>query len=233
MALHYERLILDAVRDGDALVVLAPGLGLPTLLPAVLQPYCDPAHCVVVVGASADETDALITALALAGTTARVPRTVDGDVSAADRYPALPLARPDPDPTTQLHAHVLRTCGAVVEPSLCTVWLTHGPIALLPCLSVSLCLYLAGRQCMCTGAWCLRRRACWRWTCSVGAARRPASRASSSATQSGQHTHPLTHTHSPTRTHTHARTPTYPHPHARTPTRPRTHTRTQRCSWRT
>jgi len=85
MDLHYQRALLAEMREEDALVVLAPGLGLRFLLANLLRQYCDPEHFVVVLNASADEEEFLISTLALEDVKP-LPVVVNNEVSIADRY---------------------------------------------------------------------------------------------------------------------------------------------------
>jgi len=88
MDLHYQRALLAEMREEDALVVLAPGLGLRFLLANLLRQYCDPEHFVVVLNASADEEEHLISTLALEDVKP-LPVVVNNEVSIADRYSGL------------------------------------------------------------------------------------------------------------------------------------------------
>ena len=72
------------IELGDALTVLAPGLGLRFLLADLLRRYCDPAHFVVVVNATAEEEDFLVRHLALEDVQP-LPLVINNEVAVADR----------------------------------------------------------------------------------------------------------------------------------------------------
>ena len=84
MALHFQRLLQTQLNDEDALTVLAPGLGLRFLLADLLRRYCDPAHFVVVVNATAEEEDFLVRHLALEDVQP-LPLVINNEVAVADR----------------------------------------------------------------------------------------------------------------------------------------------------
>ena len=84
MELHYQRVLFEELCAEDGLAVLAPGLGLRFLLARLLRRYCDPAHFVVVVNATAEEEDFLVSQLAL-DDVSPLPAVVNNEVPVADR----------------------------------------------------------------------------------------------------------------------------------------------------